>query len=95
VNLRRGENYGQTGMAEFRFEPPLRLAGTPKVMISSLDEAADYVRAYTGARRPMSQDGVLRRLEGAGTAEQERDAADAFRGWAESEGLLIEPEVKQ
>jgi hypothetical protein len=32
-------------MTEFKFNPPLRLAGTPNVFIRSLDEAADFVRA--------------------------------------------------
>jgi len=81
---------GRMDMAEFRYNPPLQLAGTPTVIISSLDEAADFVRSYQGARRPVRQDGVLHRLEGASTAEEQREAANAFRGWAESEGLLIE-----
>lgn len=76
-------------MAEFKFEPPLKLVGRPNVTVQSLDDAADYVRHYTGARRPMSRDSVLRRLEGATNAEQQREAADAFRWWAEFEGLLI------
>jgi hypothetical protein len=76
-------------MAEYEFEPPLRLAGTPNVFIESLDEAADYIRAYKTARRPMTQDGVLHRVEAATTAQERRDAADTFRAWAESEGLLI------
>jgi hypothetical protein len=32
-------------MTKFKFNPPLRLAGTPNVFIRSLDEAADFVRA--------------------------------------------------
>ena len=79
---------GRMDMAEFRYNPPLQLA--PTVIISSLDEAADFVRSYQGARRPVTQDGVLHKLEGASTAEEQREAANAFRAWAESEGLLIE-----
>jgi hypothetical protein len=78
-------------MTEFRFDPPLRLAGAPAVTVASLDEAAEFVRAYQGARRPVLQDGVLHQLEGADSGDQQRDAANAFRAWAESEGLLIEP----
>jgi hypothetical protein len=78
-------------MAEFRFEPPLELAGTPKVMVCSLDEAADFVRAYKGTRRPMVQDSVLHRLEGASTTQEQREAVSAFRGWAKFEGLLVKP----
>jgi hypothetical protein len=78
-------------MTEFKFDPPLQLAGTPKGMIRSLDEAADFVRAYKGTRRPMVQDSVLHRLEGASTAEGQREAANVFRGWVEFEGLLMKP----
>jgi hypothetical protein len=35
------------------------------------------------------QDGVLRRLERADSDREQRDAADAFRGWAETEGVLV------
>jgi hypothetical protein len=59
--------------------------------VQSLDEAADFVRAFKGSRRPMVQDSVLHRLEGASTDKEEREAANAFRGWAEFEGLLITP----
>jgi hypothetical protein len=76
-------------MAEYRFDPPLRLAGTPNVLIHSLDEAADYMRFYEGARRPMTRDSVLHHIEGAKSADEQRDAANAFRGWTESEALLI------
>jgi hypothetical protein len=77
-------------MAEFKFEPPLKLIGTPNVRVRTLDDAADYLRAYKGARRPVTQDGVLHRVEGADTVEEQREAANAFRAWVESEGLLIE-----
>jgi hypothetical protein len=76
-------------MAEYKIDPPLRLAGRPHVYIHTVDEAADFVRNYKGARRPLSQDNILRRLEGADTIEQQTEAATAFRGWAEAERLLI------
>jgi hypothetical protein len=78
-------------MAAFTFNPALRLAGRPDVLIHSIDEAADFVRSYQGARRPISQAGILRKLEAADGLEQEQDAANDFRAWAESEGLVIEP----
>jgi hypothetical protein len=77
-------------MTEFKFDPPLRLAGTPNAFIRLLDEAADFVRAYMGSR-PMVQDSVLHRLEGASTTQEQREAAIAFRGWVEFEGLLVKP----
>jgi hypothetical protein len=39
----------------------------------------------------MVQDSVLHRLEGASTTQEQREAANAFRGWAEFEGLLVKP----
>ena len=32
---------------------------------------------------------VLRRLERADSDREQREAADAFRGWAETEGVLV------
>ena len=77
-------------MAKHSFDPPLRLAGAPNVLIHSLDEAADYMRFYEGARRPMTRDSVLHHIEGAKSAEEQRDAANTFRAWAETEALLID-----
>jgi hypothetical protein len=37
------------------------------------------------------QQSILRRLESARTLEERRDAADAFRGWARTEGLILKP----
>ena len=52
-------------MAEYTFNPSLRLAGSPNVFVRSIDEAIDFVLHYKGSQRPMSQAGVLRKLEGA------------------------------
>jgi hypothetical protein len=71
---------------EFKLDPPLTLR--PNVVISTLDDAAAYLRAYDRARRPLMQESVLRRLEGARGPDEQRAAANAFRGWAEAEGLL-------
>jgi hypothetical protein len=72
------------------FVPPLRLAGTPAVYISSLEDATGILRDYIG-RRPRTRDLILRRVVGAGTEEETRDAAKSFRWWAEQEGLLYQP----
>ena len=77
-------------MAASTFNPPLRLAGRPEVLVSTIDEAVAFVRNYQGARRPMTQNGVLRWLQTASGLQAKREAGDAFRAWAESEGLLIE-----
>ncbi len=49
------------GKREFRFDPPLALKG--KVVVQTLDDAADVVRRYKDAQRPVLQDGLLRKLE--------------------------------
>ncbi len=74
-------------MREFKFAPPLVLKG--KVVVRTLDDAADFVRRYKDARRPVMQDGLLRKLERADADDEQRIAADAFRAWAEVEGLLV------
>ncbi len=73
-------------MAEFMFEPPLRL--TRGVTVRTLDQAAAFAHNFIDARWPLRRAGVLRRLEAASGHERERDAANAFRAWAEAEGLL-------
>ena len=71
-------------------EPPLRLAGTPIVVVRSLDEAAAVLQDYAG-RRPATRDLILRRLNAASTEQETGEAAKSFRWWAEQEGLLIQP----
>jgi hypothetical protein len=72
-------------MSEFVFDPPLRLAGD--VTVRTLDDAAAFTRTYKTAQQPMVRDGVLHRLEGASSPEEERNAANAFRAWVEEEGI--------
>jgi hypothetical protein len=86
--LGNNRNQGQfPGMAEFKFEPPIML--TNNVSVSTLDDAAECVRTFHGSRRPLVQESVLRRLEGADTPWEQRNAADAFIAWAQDEGLLL------
>jgi hypothetical protein len=73
------------------FEPPLQLAGTPIVLIRSLDDAAVFLRAYPG-RWPATRNLILRRLDIASTEQETGAAADTFRWWAQLEGLLRAPE---
>jgi hypothetical protein len=74
----------------FSFVPALRLAGTPAVYISSLDDATGILHDYIG-RRPRTRDLILRGLVRAATEEETRYAAKSFRWWAEQEGLLHQP----
>jgi hypothetical protein len=77
------------GMSEFRFDPPVMLQSN--VAVNTFGEAAAFVRSFHGGRRPLVQQSILRRLESARTLEERRDAADAFRGWARTEGLMLKP----
>ena len=74
-------------MTEYKFDPPLTLAGN--IVVVTLEDAAACVRGYKVSNRPVMQDGVLRRLERADSEHQQNEAAAAFRGWAEAEGVLI------
>ena len=74
-------------MTEFKFEPPLTLKGN--IVIRDLDDAVRFMIGYREARRPALQTSVLFRLEGAAGEADEHHAGYAFRGWAESEDLII------
>jgi hypothetical protein len=74
-------------MTEYKFDPPLTLAGN--IVVVTLEDAAAFVRGYKVSKRPVMQDGVLRRLERADSEHQQNEAAAAFRGWAEAEGILV------
>jgi hypothetical protein len=67
-------------MAEFVFEPPLRLKRG--VTVRTLDDAADFARKYVGSRFAMRRNGVLHGLEGASSHDEGRAAANAFQAWA-------------
>jgi len=58
-------------------------------LITTLDEALAYVEAQTDAPHA-NREGVIFRLESAHTPEEKHDAANAFRGWLDATGRLIE-----
>ena len=80
LSIRR-EEYGKKSpepwstCQKFLFDPPLQLPGN--VTVRTLDDAAAFTQNYKTPRQPMIRDGVLRRLEGASTLEEERNAANA------------------
>jgi hypothetical protein len=81
-------------MAEFQFDPPLRLKGgrlSPKedVIVLTLDDAAAFMRWLKHPKLIRTRDSVLRLVERAGDEQKQRIAADMFRLWAESEGILL------
>jgi hypothetical protein len=75
-------------MTDFVFESPLRLAR--EVTLRTLDDAADFARAYVGCRLPRRRDSLVRRLEEISDEDSARIAARAFRTWAIAEGLLAD-----
>jgi hypothetical protein len=76
-------------MKDFRFDPPLVLSDNTE--IRTLDQAKDLLHRHTGSSRPVLHDSVLHRLERAVTEFEQRNAADAFRGWLKAEGLADLP----
>jgi hypothetical protein len=75
-------------MAEFVFDPPLRLARD--VTVRTIDDAAEFARTYVGPRLPHRRDRIVRRLEEVSDEASARVAARVFRAWALAEGLLAE-----
>lgn len=73
-------------MREYVFEPFLTLKGG--AVVRTLDDAVAFLVGYKEARWPLLRDSTLRRLEGADDDQEQREAANAFRGFAEFEGLL-------
>jgi hypothetical protein len=73
-------------MQEYVFEPSLTLKGG--AVVRTLDDAVAFLDRYKDARWPLLRDSTLRRLEGAHDAQEQHEAANAFRGFAEFEGLL-------
>jgi hypothetical protein len=73
-----------------RFDRPLTLENN--VIVRTLDDAAAFVRSYTNTRLPKTRISVLRWLERAANEEQLSKAANMFRFWAISEGILREDE---
>jgi hypothetical protein len=58
-------------------------------VIRTLDEALAYLEAHEAGEHA-NRVGVRFRLEGAHSPEERIDAANAFRGWLDATGLLIE-----
>jgi hypothetical protein len=72
-------------MAEHAIHPPIHLVIHPDEPIRSLEAAAKVVRRHAGSHPDRKAEGLLHRIENASTTEQ----AEAFREWAEAEGLLL------
>jgi hypothetical protein len=75
-------------MPQFLFEPPLTLAGD--TVVRTLDEAAAFARSLAMPRMPKTKENILRWLERANGEDQQHKAADMFRFWVASEGVLVQ-----
>jgi hypothetical protein len=75
-------------MAEHAIHPPIHLPDEP---IRSLEAAAKVVRRHAGRHPDRKAEGLLHRIENASTTAQAEAAGNAFREWAEAEGLLLVP----
>jgi|SRR5258707_10543852 hypothetical protein len=73
-------------MADFVFDPPLRLARD--VTVRTLDDAAEFARTYVGPRLPRQRDRIVRVIEEVSGEASGRAAARMFRAWVLAEGLL-------
>ncbi|TMJ79367.1 MAG: hypothetical protein E6G78_22555 [Alphaproteobacteria bacterium] len=64
-------------MTDFVIDPPIRILGRRGSFVRSTSEAAAFIRQHMdrNARK------VLHRLEGARSAKQAQEAAQAFRSW--------------
>jgi hypothetical protein len=80
-------------MSGYALDPPVHLRAHPQQVIRSLDAAAVVVRQYAREHFDSAAESVLHRLEGAVTPSEAREAANAFRAWADRAGVsLIPPE---
>jgi hypothetical protein len=75
-------------MIDFEFDPALMLEGD--VVIVTLDDAAAFARTLVRPRLPRTRESVVRWLERAHEYDQQSKAADMFRFWVKSEGVLHE-----
>jgi hypothetical protein len=70
--------------------PPLRLRdGSRLVEIASLDEALLFAETHPLPKG--DYEGMIRRLQGAHETGDLIEAGNAFKWWAESNAILVEP----
>ena len=70
--------------------PPLRLRdGSRLVEIASLDEALLFAETHPLPKG--DYEGMIRRLQGAHEQAERIEAANAFKWWAQSNAILVEP----
>jgi len=78
-------------MANLALHPPVHVLTHPEEPIRSLEAAAKFVRRQVEGRIDPGAEMLVKQLEAAETIEQGDAAGNAFREWAEQEGLLLIP----
>jgi hypothetical protein len=74
-------------MTDFAIEPPIRTLGRRATFVRSTEQAAAFMREHMLQHMDHHAAEVLVRLEDVRSAEEAREAAQAFRTWIAS-GLL-------
>ncbi|TMJ88867.1 MAG: hypothetical protein E6G76_09495 [Alphaproteobacteria bacterium] len=78
-------------MAEHAIHPPIHLVTHPDEPIRSLEAAAKVIRRHAGELPRPQRAGLLQQLKHASTLQEAEAAGNAFRAWAEAQGLLLVP----
>jgi hypothetical protein len=76
-------------MIHHDLHPPVPVITDPEHPISSLEAAATYVEQHCQGHLDVEATNLVRQLTDATTASDAKAAAEAFRDWAESAGLLL------
>jgi hypothetical protein len=72
----------------FTIDPPLHVRGREPATISSLEQAAAFLRThFTG----LDDEELLSQLESVRTIDEARIAEAAFRAWSQDQGILLVP----
>jgi hypothetical protein len=77
-----------TGLA---FHPPVHLVIHPDEPIRSVDDAVKVIERHARDPKSPRAQAVMLKLTRAGSSEEIEAAANVFREWAKSEGLLLIP----
>jgi hypothetical protein len=81
-----------TTAADSPIDPRLVLRdGDRECRVSTLEEALAFINAHP-VGHDANRDGTIFRLQRAHAADEKAEAADAFRAWAETTGLLVRAE---
>jgi hypothetical protein len=77
--------------AEHAIHPPIHLVTHPDEPIRSLEAAAKVIRRHAGDYLDRNAQDLLQQIKHASTLQEADAAGNAFRAWAEAQGLLLVP----